>query len=105
MVYVTYAPIPVLYNKVLPRNDKLFETYAGVYRESPSQLDTISVVDGKVFLTVGSSRSELFPINDSTFVGDGYFGRTVFVKNSQGVVTHNYFEFPDGQRLIFPKVK
>ena len=106
MAYVTYAPLPVLYNKVQNIDLKVLESYAGLYKEGPSQVDTISVINGRIFITVtGSEKSELFPINDSTFFGDGYFGKTVFARNSNGVVTHSYFEFTDGQRLVFPKIK
>lgn len=106
MAYVSYAPLPVLYNKPYAPNPAVLSAYAGLYRESETVTDTILVENGKLYIAVtGTPRSELIPINDSTFYNHGYFGRTVFSKNDKGRVTHNYYEFPDGQRLIFPKIK
>jgi hypothetical protein len=105
MAFATYAPLPIMYTKPQYSNSKLFADYAGRYGKSATLADTISVIDGRVYLMTAGSKSELVPTNDSTFLGEGYFGKTVFVRNNKGVVTHNYFEFPDGQRLIFPKIK
>jgi hypothetical protein len=105
MAFATYAPLPIMYTKPKYNNSKLFDDYAGRYGENPSTVDTISVIDGRVYLMTSGSKLELFPINDSTFFGEGYFGKTVFVRNDKGVVIHNYFEFPDGQRLTFPKIE
>jgi len=106
MTYVSFAPLPVLYHKVARVDDKLLQTYAGLYRSSEHSMDTISVSNGKVFLLQGGNpKSELFPLNDSVFFGDGYFGNTIFSKNRHGRVTHMYYQYPDGQRIIFPKVR
>ncbi|QHT71759.1 hypothetical protein GXP67_36405 [Rhodocytophaga rosea] len=105
MAFVTYAPLPLQYIKPQKSNPNVFKDYAGLYQSGPSTADTITVIDRKVYLNAGTDKSELIPINDSTFYGEGYFGKTVFIRNDQGRVTHNYFEFTDGQRIIFPKIK
>jgi hypothetical protein len=105
MAYVTYAPLPVLYSKVVKVADETLRNYEGEYRIDTTTLDKIEVHDHRLMSTIGGYESELRPINDSTFIGVGYFGKVVFVKNRMGVVTHYYFEWNDGQRIVFPKVK
>jgi hypothetical protein len=105
MAYVTYAPLPVIYTKPDYSNAEKFLAYEGLY-EQGSTVDTVSVANGKLYMNAGGpGKSELLPINDSTFMGKDYFGKTVFARNSAGVVTQSYFEFPDGQRLVFRKIK
>ncbi len=106
MAFITYAPLPVIYTKPEISNPDLFKDFAGLYRESPTVTDTISIAGGHVYLApTGSEKTELVPLNDSAFISEGYFGKTVFSRNAKGVVTHNYYEFPDGQRLVFTKIK
>ena len=105
MAYVTYAPLPVLYSKVSNVADAILKTYEGEYRIDSTTVDKITLHDHKLITTVGSDESELRPLNDSTFHGVGYFGKVVFSKNGKGAVTHYYFEWNDGQRIIFPKIK
>lgn len=106
MNYVTYAPVPVNYTARKEIAINLLKDYEGLYTEDLLTTDTIAVVGNKLFLaSTGSPRTELIPINDSSFISEGYFGKTVFSKNAKGQVTHNYFEFTDGQRLVFPRIK
>ncbi len=105
MAFVTYAPLPVHYIKRVRVNDDLLKEYSGDYREHDQNIVTVSVADGKLLLNSGSYQSALIPVNDSTFIGEDYFGTTVFSKNNKNQVTHHYYEFPDGQRLIFPRVR
>lgn len=95
MAYVTFAPVPVLYNKIIQPNEAVFKNYAGVYAGARGARDSVYVVNGKVFV----SGDELLPVNDSTFVGKTYFGKTIFSKD------HYTFEWIDGQRISFRKIK
>ena len=105
MTYITYAPMPVHYTQKKIVSDEILNSYAGLYYESPTVTDTISITGGKIYLApTGSTKMELLPLNDSTFFGEGYFGKTIFSKNNQGIVSHYYFEFADGQRLTFKKL-
>jgi hypothetical protein len=47
----------------------------------------------------------MFPLNDSTFMWDNDLGKVIFGKDTRGKVTHQIYEFPDGQRIQIPKVK
>jgi hypothetical protein len=106
MAFVTYAPLPINYTKPVKYNATAFSEYAGLYEGGSSQTDTVSVVNGKVYLaSVPAPQAELIPLNDSTFIGSGYVGKTVFSRNKAGKVTHSHFEFPDGQRIKFQKLK
>jgi len=106
MSYVTYAPVPVNYTARKEIATNLLKDYQGLYAEDSRTTDTIVVVGNKLFLAAtGAPRTELVAINDSSFISEGYFGKTVFSRNAEGDVTHNYFEFTDGQRLVFPRVK
>lgn len=106
MVFTTYAPLPVIYTKTQVVDPEILNDYAGLYRVDPSTTDTVSTEDGKLFLSgAGAEKSELIPVNDSTFISRGHFGKTVFSRNKRGAVVCNYYEFPDGQRLTFPKIK
>ena len=104
MAYVTYAPRPVVYSKIENVADEILRTYEGEYQIDSTTLETIVVRDHKLISKVGSDESVLRPLNDSTFIGTGYFGKMVFSKN-KGAVTHYFFEWNDGQRITFPKVK
>ena len=106
MAFVTYAPLPVNYTKPDKFNATVFSAYAGFYEGGTSPADTVSVANGKVYLSsMPTPQTELIPLNDSTFIGSGYVGKTVFSRNKAGKVTHSYFEFPDGQRIKFRKLK
>jgi hypothetical protein len=106
MAYVTYAPLPISYTKPGDSNPKNFTAYEGQYSFDASALETITVTGGKIYTsTNGSPKEELIPLNDSTFMGEGYLGKAIFNKDAAGKVTHYTFEWPDGQRLKFPKVK
>lgn len=106
MAMVTFAPLPVNYTKPASYNSRTFSDYAGLYEAGPSAFDTISIVNGKVFISSQyAPRSELIPLNDSTFIGEGYVGKTIFSRDKRGTVTHNYFLFPDGQKIMFRKIQ
>ena len=105
MAYVTYAPRPVLYSKVVNIADEVLRHYEGVYRIDSATLETILVRDHKLISKVGDDESRLRTLNDSTFTGESYFGKMIFSKDKKGNVTHYNFEWNDGQRIVFPKVK
>lgn len=106
MAYVTYAPRPVLYNKTPAIDEKILRRYEGKYKLGPSTVETVSMRDGKLISTIGNSdQSELLPLNDSTFISQGYFGKSVFVMDKTGHAKHYYYEWIDGQKIIFPVVK
>jgi hypothetical protein len=106
MAYVTYAPLPVNYQKRVSVDAAVLQDYVGLYREDDTTIDSVAVKDGRLYLgTAGSQAAELIPVNDSTFISDDYFGKTVFSRDRNSRVTRWYFEFPDGQRLVFPRIK
>lgn len=105
MVYVTYAPTPVLYNQTIPVREETLSKYEGVYQLAANTGDTVKVIEGKLYSVAGSYRSELLPVNDSTFLGQGYFGRTVFSVGNDGKISHYTFEWTDGQRIAFMKIQ
>jgi hypothetical protein len=110
MAHVGTAPLPVSYFKdpgYKVSSAILLNEYTGVYTVDPSTADTISVMNGKLFVQNRheKERTELLPLNDSTFMLKGYPGKIVFMKNGAGRVTHYYFEGTDGQQFRDPKVK
>jgi len=94
MAYVTYAPMPVLYNKITRLNAETLESFAGIYDFAGTR-DSIYIENEKLFF----GGSALSPINDSTFIGNGFFGKVIFAKD------HYTFEWTDGQRIRFNKIK
>ncbi len=106
MTYVTYAPLAILYFSYVRKQPEVFRDYAGIYDLGNNLLDSVYLEGTRVLSSVdGSGGSEIFPINDSTFTGDGYFGRVIFGRNAKGTVTHYTFEWNDGQRIRFNKVR
>jgi hypothetical protein len=106
MAYVTYAPLPVTYFQSKQVDNTILKSFEGEYRLDSTTVETISVRDNQLISTInGSDASVLQSLNDSTFVLEGYFGKSVFVKDKKGKVTHYYYEWPDGQRINFSKVK
>lgn len=103
MAFVTYAPRPVMYTKAKKVHPSTLKKYVGFYSVSKQAADTVSLVGNSLWIGAGADKSELIPINDSIFFTRDYFGKTGFVWMN-GKVTHCYYEFPDGQRLTFPKV-
>ena len=100
MAYVTFAPLPVLYFKSQVSKNADFSRYAGIYDAGNSTVDSIFVENGKIYSDVAhSGKSELTPINDSTFLGDGYFGKIIFKEK------YYEFEFSDGQRIKFDRIR
>ncbi len=106
MAYTTNAPLAINYTKPQAIHPENFNGYEGRYSAGAPWTDTVTVTDGKVFSAItGSARDELIPINDSTFIGEGYVGKAIFSRNAEGKVTHYTFEWPDGQRIRFAKMK
>ena len=106
MAYVSFVPLPVLYNKTVNLDAGLAMAYSGLYHSGPAAVDTVSWKEGKLYLTQsGSTPAPLIPVSDSSFIGEGYFGRTGFVRSKNGTITEMYYEFIDGQRLHFPRVQ
>lgn len=106
MAYTTYAPLPVIYTKPANIDAAKYAEYTGLYKSDPAVTDTIIADDKKLYVSsTGSPRSELIPVNDSIFIGEGYFGKTGFYKDPTGKVQGYYFEWNDGQRLYFPRLK
>jgi hypothetical protein len=110
MAHVGTAPLPVSYfKKPFKRNSNptLFTKYVGIYHREPKITDTVSLVDGNVYLHPSneSERIELVSLDDSTFMIEGYLGRLIFGKGANGKVTQYSYEQYDGQRMSFPKVK
>jgi hypothetical protein len=66
--------------------------------------DTVSLVGNSLWIGGGTEKSELIPVNDSIFFTRDYVGKTGFVWRN-GKVTDYFYEFPDGQRLVFAKVQ
>lgn len=94
MAYVTYATLPVLYNKTVKPNQSVLPSYSGIYDLGSGIRDSVFVKDEKLY----SGDSELLAINDSTFIGRDYFGKAIFARD------HYTFEFNDGQRIRFNKI-
>ena len=105
MSYVTYAPLPVSYSKTAKVDDKKLHQYVGEYRIDSVTAENMSVRDHKLISAVGNDEVELRSLNDSTFMSSGYLGKMVFSKDKKGNVSHYYYEWTDGQRIIFPKIK
>lgn len=104
MAYITFAPLPVIYDKTTKVDSTMLKQYAGIYQLSPTEKDSIIVDGDRLYSVAGNYRSELKAINDSTFIGDGYFGKTTFSKNRQNQVTHYRFEWFDGQQINFARL-
>lgn len=104
MVFTTYAPLPVMYGNARNVGLEVLEKYAGRYSAGELGTDTVIVADNKLWVGGGGERTELVPINDSTFFTRDYFGRTGFIWKGEQV-TGYYYEFPDGQRLTFPRIR
>ena len=106
MAYVSFAPRPIHYFPRRPVAPDILATYSGLYQNGPDGTDSVFVKGGRLFLgPSGGEGDELIPVNDSTFIGKGYFGKTVFSRDVAGKVICSYFEFPDGQRLVYPNLK
>lgn len=106
LAYTTNAPLAINYTKPQVIHAENIKEYAGLYSVGASWADTVIVAGGKVFSAVtGTKRDELIPVNDSTFIGEGYVGKAIFGRDAGGKVTHYTFEWPDGQRIRFAKVK
>lgn len=106
MTYVTYAPLPILYNKPVKVDVSKLRRYEGIYDIGDNLLDSVFVEDGKIYSEVAhSGKSELIPINDSTFIGHGYFGRAIFGGIPSKPASHYTFEWSDGQRIKFKRVR
>lgn len=104
MAFTTYAPIPVIYTKPSKVDPNILKKYLGVYSVDDSTKDTVSLVGNNLWVGRGADKSELLPINDSIFFTRDYFGKTGFIWKKEEV-TGYFYEFPDGQRLVFPKVQ
>ena len=93
----------VNYTKPSRGNAALYPDYVGIYKLSSTVVDTVLLINGE--LCNENGKTKLFPLDDSTFMAKKYQGRTIFSKNARGKVTHQIYEFPDGQRFRIPKVK
>lgn len=101
MVYVSFAPLPLHYEPRVQVEPAKLAQFVGVYEGATESPDTVKLIDGRLYL---APSTELIPINDSTFVGEGFSGQTVFHRTPAGKVTYSYFVFPDGQKIKFAKL-
>jgi hypothetical protein len=109
MALTNSSPLEVSYFKPsnINCNPVLLAKYVGVYQREPKLADTISLVNGKLYgrSSSESQKIELFPLNDSTFMAEGYIEKMIFGIGVNGKVAHYTLEFHDGQRVHNPKVK
>lgn len=105
MAYVTYASLPLMYYRTEKIGEKMLKQYEGQYQLDSSTVETISARNGTLISTVGKEELALIPLNDSTFMTPGFFGKAVFTKDKNGSLGHYYFEWIDGQRINFQKAK
>ena len=108
MAHIGISPLPVSYFKESSNNNPaVYNDYAGTYQMNPKLADTVILINGKLYIrsNTDSKRVKLFPLNDSTFMSKDFTGKIIFGKSASGKVTHEIFEFPDGQRIHIPKVK
>lgn len=103
MAYVTYASLPVMYFATHGVAEKILKQYEGEYKLDASATETIFVRDGKLISKTGNDEIELVPLNDSTFMIPGYFGKSVF--SNRTVDSGYYFEWVDGQRISFARIR
>ncbi len=101
MAYVSFAPMPLHYEPRVQVEPAKLAQLVGVYESATELPDTVKLIDGHLYL---APSSELVPINDSTFFGEGFSGQTVFHRTPAGKVTYSYFQFPDGQKIKFAKL-
>ena len=108
MAHIGISPLPVSYFKESSHNNPaVYSDYTGIYQMNPKLADTVLLINGKLYIrsNTDSKRVKLFPLNDSTFMSKDFTGKIIFGKSASGKVTHEIFEFPDGQRIHIPKVK
>jgi hypothetical protein len=103
MISLCLSRCLVNYTKPSHGNAALYPDYVGIYKLSSTVADTVILINGE--LRNENGKTKLYPLNDSTFMTKEYQGKNIFSKNARGKVTHQIYEFPDGQRFRIPKVK
>jgi Domain of unknown function (DUF4440)/Domain of unknown function (DUF3471) len=99
--------VPTMRWNVVTLDPKLLDEYTGQYEWYPGKVDTVTREGSHLYsrLTGDSDKDELFAINDTTFFARDDSGFTIFVRGSEGRITHYVYRRSDGQSLSARRIK
>lgn len=95
------------FKPIKDKHVKDYGSYAGVYKQSGGNFDTIFVKDGKLYdrQTGDSNAYWNFAVNDNEYMNPLNLDRVIFGRDSKGEVAYYIDRMFDGQEYNCPKIK
>ena len=85
----------------------IFDDHVGQYQLTPELVITVTREGEKLMgqVTGQAKKMEMLPESETVFFVKGESGRTIFVRDDKGKVTHVIDRQQDGQELKLQKIK
>ena len=101
-----WGNLPVNFRKPVAVDTSVYKDYVGQYEDRPlSDLDIVSVKDGRLWSRVGKNEEEYLPLGADTFFVKSELGSVTFSRDAQGRVTGYAYNYADGQKVYNKKIK
>ena len=106
MIAAQSGNLPVNFRKPVSTDTSVYKDYVGQYQWRPlTDVETISVKDGKLWTQFGQDVDEYFPLGADSFFIKTDLGTSVFSRDAQGRVTGYTYHRADGQEIRVRKIK
>jgi ketosteroid isomerase-like protein len=107
LIAMQWDNMPINWRKAVAIDPKVYQDYVGEYLDRPgSDVETVSVRDGKLWSRIGKDEAEYLPAGaDAFFLKEGDLGTFVFSRDGQGRVTGYTSRRIDGQEIHVKKTK
>ena len=106
-VLIQFTTVPENHHIAVQSDSMRLDAYVGRYLWTSGLVNTITREGGKLMSQwrATGSRTELLPINETTFFARDDLGQTIFVKNDAGQVTHYIYRRADGQEFRAKRIE
>ncbi len=107
LIAMQWDNLPINWRKAVAIDPKVYQDYVGEYLDRPgSDVETVSVRDGKLWSRIGKDEDEYLPAGgDAFFLKEGDLATFVFSRDAQGRVTGYTAHRIDGQEIHVKKTK
>ena len=106
-VLIQLTVVPENHHVAAQIDSPRLDAYVGRYLWTSGMVNTITREGGKLMSQwrATGSKTELLPLNETTFFGRDDLGETIFVKNDAGRVTHYIYRRADGQEFRAKRIE
>ena len=106
-VLIQFTTVPENHHVAAQIDSPRLDAYVGRYLWTSGLVNTITREGDKLVSQwrATGSKTELLPLNETTFFSRDDLGETIFVKNDEGRVTHYIYRRADGQEFRAKRIE